>query len=103
MSYASADWWQASLSPEDKQRDEVIRQYKIIQTANENKIKRDSILEAISPVVKLKSDYLGVSSFYYNEEHNKIYEIDNSNIQLTKPSLGVENHIRSLNNLPMLS
>lgn len=49
--------------------------------------------------VEIKSDYLGVSSFYYSKKGDTMYEVDNVRIQLLKPSAEVEAHLRKLNNL----
>jgi hypothetical protein len=49
--------------------------------------------------VEIKSDYLGVSSFYYSKKDDRMYEVDNVRIQLLKPSAEVEAHLRKLNNL----
>jgi hypothetical protein len=50
--------------------------------------------------VEIKSDYLGVSTYYYSKKDDIIYEVDNVRIQLLKPTAEVESHLRQLNNLP---
>jgi hypothetical protein len=60
---------------------------------------RVNLLNALGDIEELKSNYLGMSSFYYSRKANKIYEYDNSKHQLLKPNSEVEARIRQLNNL----
>jgi hypothetical protein len=55
-------------------------------------------------LIKLKSDYFGMSSFYYNKEKDIVLEVKNyddgqGNPLFFKPKLNIEEHIRELNNL----
>ena len=60
---------------------------------------RDNLLKSLGDIEELKSDYLGMSSFYYSRKANIIYEVDNDTISLSKPDPEVEEHIRKINNL----
>ena len=60
---------------------------------------KTKLLNALGDIIELKSDYLGMSSFYYSRKANIVYEYDNSTHQLLKPNSDVEAHIRQLNNL----
>jgi hypothetical protein len=47
--------------------------------------------------IELKSDYLGMSSYYYNG--NDIIELDNLSLELKKPEHKVCIHLKLYNNL----
>jgi hypothetical protein len=61
--------------------------------------RREQILATLGEVEKLKSDYLGVSDFFYSRRLNIVYEFDNGINSLVKPSANVEAHIRKINNI----
>ena len=62
--------------------------------------RRKQILATLGEIEELKSDYLGMSSFFYSRQLNIIYEFDNGVINgLVKPSAEVEAHIRKINNI----
>ena len=65
-----------------------------------NVVKRKQILQQISPVRELTSDYLGMSSYYYNATQNKIFEIENLSVELRIPTHDVDAHLREINHLP---
>ena len=100
--YASANWWEAGLSDIDRQREKILNEAQNMQNFINKTEKINKILNALGEVEILKSDYLGRSSYYYNKHHNIIYEIDNDNAQLMKPSGDVDTHLRKLNSLPAL-
>lgn len=67
----------------------------------ERQQKRRALLKQISPVVELTSDYLGMSSYYYNATQNKIYEIKNIKLIILEPDADVDARLRELNHLPL--
>ena len=76
-------------TPSDLLR-ETLQQKDKIETKN-------TVLKALGELEELKSDYLGMSSFYYSRKANIVYEYDNYKGCLVKPTTGVESHIRELN------
>lgn len=63
--------------------------------------KRDELLESIQPVRKLYSGFFNMSSYYYSEVLDKIYEIKNLTLQLGTPSYDEDRILREDNNLPI--
>jgi hypothetical protein len=62
--------------------------------------RRKQILATLGEIEELKSDYLGVSSFFYSRKLNIVYEFDNGILNsLVKPTAEVEAHIRKINNI----
>lgn len=72
--------------------------YKTLEE-NNKKLMRENLIKSLGDVRELKSDYLGMSSFYYSRKADIIYELDNSRVCLVKPSFEVEERIRKINNL----
>lgn len=67
----------------------------------ERQQKRRALVKQMGSVVALTSDYLGMSSYYYNATLNKIYEIENVKIVLLEPPADVDTHLREINHLPL--
>ncbi len=88
------------MSKEELDRESFLEEVNRVQHNKSRDEKREQILEAIGPVKELKSDYLNTSTYYYNEEQNKIYEIENMKMNLTLPLKDVDKHLRELNSLP---
>lgn len=67
-------------------------------------IKRDKIMKSINPARVIRSNIQGMSTFYYNEERNKIYEVALdfywNNITLKDPTDETDAQLRELNHLP---
>ena len=63
--------------------------------------KRDELLESIQPVRKLYSGFFNMSSYYYSEVLDRIYEIKNLTLQISVPSHDEERILREENNLPI--
>ncbi len=61
--------------------------------------RRKQILNSLGEIEELKSDILGMSSYFYSKQQNVVYEFDNYLNSLLRPSADVEEHIRKLNNL----
>ena len=61
--------------------------------------KRARVLDFIGPVRELKSEYLNCSSYYYNQETDTIFEIENVKEELRIANGEVERTLRVLNNL----
>ncbi len=103
-SYCSAfnvnDYDNYNNNKDELHREEMIKQFKKSQIIIDNKNIKKELLDIIEPTIELKSDYLGMSSYYYNELHDTIYEIDNSNMKLSKVKNDtVIKHLRELNNI----
>jgi hypothetical protein len=47
---------------------------------------------------ELKSDYLGVSSYFYKQ--GQIIELNNLTLQILIPDYNVISHLKKLNNIP---
>lgn len=62
---------------------------------------REELLESIQPVRKLYSGFFNMSSYYYSEVLDRIYEIKNLTLQLAVPSYEEERILREENNLPI--
>lgn len=62
---------------------------------------REELLESIQPVRKLYSGFFNMSSYYYSEVLDRIYEIKNLTLQLAVPSYEEEKILREENNLPI--
>lgn len=62
---------------------------------------REELLESIQPVRKLYSGFFNMSSYYYSEVLDRIYEIKNLTLQLCVPSYEEERILREENNLPV--
>lgn len=62
--------------------------------------KIQTMIEGLGKVTKIQSDYFNVSSYYYNQSSDTIYEINNITAQLKKPQNDVDNHLRIINGLP---
>jgi hypothetical protein len=66
-----------------------------------NTARRQELLNQLGNVTELESDYLGMSSYYYNSEQDRIYEIVNvGNVRIEIPSPDVNKHLREINHLP---
>ena len=63
--------------------------------------KREELLEIIQPVRELYSGFFNMSSYYYSEVLDRIYEIKNLTLQLAVPSYEEEKILREENNLPV--
>lgn len=63
--------------------------------------KRAELLESIQPVRELYSGFFNMSSYYYSEVLDRIYEIKNLTLQLAVPSYEEERILREENNLPI--
>lgn len=98
--FASFDWWKSTIDPKIFETEAAIDNIKAAAQAADNAERRKHLLDAIGPVVELTSDYLGMSSYYYNPMANKIYEIENTKVRLSPISNSVDTHLRELNNLP---
>lgn len=61
--------------------------------------RRKQILNSLGEIEELKSDILGMSSYFYSKQQNIVYEFDNYLNNLLRPTADVEEHIRKLNNL----
>jgi hypothetical protein len=60
---------------------------------------REKLLDLIKPVRELESHYLGCSSYYYNQETNTIFEIENVKEELRIVNDKVDTTLRALNKL----
>jgi hypothetical protein len=61
--------------------------------------KRARVLDFIGPVRELQSEYLNCSSYYYNQETDTIFEIENIKEELRIVNGEVERTLRVLNKL----
>lgn len=101
--FESFDWWKTTIDPKILETEAAVNKIKEDARAIDNAEKLKQLLSAIGPVINLRSDYLGMTSFYYNTAANKIYEIDNTEVKLVPVAAGVDAHLRELNNLPLLT
>lgn len=60
---------------------------------------REKLLDLINPVKELKSEYLNCSSYYYNQETDTIFEIENLSIELKTVDDEVNRTLREWNKL----
>lgn len=65
----------------------------------DKEMRRENLLKSLGDIEELKSDYFGMSSFYYSRKADIIYELENCDVCLRKPDSVVEQHIRKINNL----
>ena len=80
-------------------RDDLEESLRKEQEQKTNDNKRSRLLEFIGPVRELKSEYLDCSSYYYNQETNTIFEIENIKQEIRKVNDKVDKTLRVLNNL----
>src|SRR5689334_5102079 len=95
LNYAAFDYYRFS---EPERRCKVEREAEL----NKNKIERVQAKITADNLKELKSDYLNMSSYYYDERKDVVYEVDNrsfSGVDFFKPMDYVEEHIRELNGL----
>lgn len=99
MSYAPAEWWKENMTKNELEYYEKEKEAQNQKKSDLAKLNYDNFLKKNPSLVKLKSCYFNMSSYFLNKKTNQIisYDHTNSNVELVLG--GVEMDIRKYNNL----
>lgn len=98
--FESMDWWRPLIDPKILEAEAAVNSVKESIRRQDLATKRENLIAAIGPVIQLRSRYFGRSTYYYNAEQNKIYEIQNDTATLRIPDFEVDRTLREVNGLP---